>query len=69
MADDEFLVQMLNAGGTWPDHPIAHQPMGIRLMQKGLIELIKPEAPYLPYAALTVAGEKRARDHDEQQTP
>ena len=61
MTDDQFLVQMLNAGGTWPDHPIANRPMGIRLMQKGLIELIKPEAPYCPYAALTVSGEKLAR--------
>ena len=64
MSDDEFLVQMLNAGGTWPDTPLVRCPMGIRLMQKGLIELIQPEPPYLSYAALTVAGEKRARDHD-----
>ena len=65
MTDDEFLIQMLNAGGTWPDTPLICDPMGVRLMQKGLIELIKPEVPYLPYAVLTVAGEKRARNHDD----
>lgn len=59
MTDDEFLVQMLNAGGRWSD-VVGRRPMGVRLMQKGLIELIKPEVPYLPYAVLTVAGEKRA---------
>ncbi len=61
MTDDEFLVQMLNAGGTWSD-VIGQRPIGVRLMQKGLIELIKPPTPFLPYAVLTVAGENRARD-------
>lgn len=68
MTDDQFLVQMLNAGGTWSD-VVGRRPMGIRLMQKGLIELIKPPTPFLPYAVLTSAGEKRAHDHDEKETP
>lgn len=66
MTDDEFLVQMLNAGGTWSD-VVGRKPMGIRLMQRGLIELIKPDPPYLPYAILTVAGERRARHEERRQ--
>ena len=61
MTADEFLLQMLNAGGTWSD-VIGQRPLGVELMQKGLIELVKPEAPYLPYAVLTIQGERRARE-------
>ena len=69
LSDDQFLVNMLNAGGTWPDRPIAHTEQGRRLMRKGLIELVKPDpddypgmAVPLPYAALTIAGVRRARE-------
>lgn len=64
MTDDEFLIQMYKAGGTWSD-VVGRRPTGVRLMQRGLIELIEPKAPYLPYAVLTTSGERRARSLSE----
>lgn len=58
----DMLVRIYKAAGTWPGHPIVNLPVGKELMQKGLVELIKPNAPYLPYAALTISGERRAEE-------
>jgi hypothetical protein len=58
---EAFLVRILDADGTWPDRPVVNRPFGRELMQLGYVELVEPKAPYLPYAALTRAGERKAR--------
>jgi len=57
---EKTLARIYAAGGTWPD-VIGNHSDGKELMRLGLLELIKPSAPYLPYATLTKAGMKRAR--------
>jgi hypothetical protein len=43
--------------GMWPDRPfLRDQKTATSLMQQGLVELVKPAAPYIPYAAITPAG-------------
>lgn len=50
-------LDRLRTRGTWPERPFLNdRENSIPLMQQGLVELIKPPAPYLPYAAITAAG-------------
>lgn len=60
-AAEKLLQLMLAAGGTYPDVAVT-QPVGRELMQLGLIEAIKPAAPFLPYLLLTTSGENHARN-------
>lgn len=43
--------------GAWPSRPFLRDEVNsIPLMRQGLVEVIQPDAPYLPYAQITKAG-------------
>lgn len=54
------LGSLVRMGGTGPDRPYMREP-GPELMRRGLIELVRPEPPLLPYARITAAGREAAR--------
>lgn len=49
-------------GGAWPDRPFLRSPASRPLMRKGLVEVIDPGAPYIPYARITAAGRDALAD-------
>ena len=51
-----WLKRMDENGGHWPARPFLRSSDASRLMQLGLVEAIKPDAPHLSYVCLTTAG-------------
>lgn len=48
--------------GAWPSRPFLNdRENSVPLMQQGLVEVIQPDAPYLPYARITKAGRAAAK--------
>lgn len=53
-------LHRIGEDGHWPDRPfLADKEASLPLMRLGLVEVVKPAPPYLPYARLTRAGYDR----------
>jgi hypothetical protein len=54
---ERHWLERLAITGTGPDRPfLRDKPTSIALMQKGLVEVVQPQAPYLSFAKITDAG-------------
>lgn len=50
-------LERIGNAGTWPDRPFLRDTeCSLPLMRMGLVEVIKPDTPFLSYAILTPAG-------------
>lgn len=69
-SDERRWLERLAERGTWPERPfLRDRETSVSLMRKGLAEVIKPSAPYLPYAAITPSGRDALEALNSSESP